>query len=263
MLTMHRAAWPKLYADCLRLATREGYARPSRVGETIELGPAMVSCPAPVWVDLEGRGGSSDFARVEQLEHLAGVNPTDAMLDAAPHYTRWREPNGTWYWPYGPRLAHQLPSVVTELARRPFSRRAVASIWQPTDVVAAASQDPPNVPCAVSIAFWIGPAGEVRAHANVRSQDLWLGFYYDMPSFAFLQRAVAKALRRVVGHTYLTATSFHLYTKDVGRAGFVRARPTGDPIHASLPEPRDLTGEAAAPVDRLLWLREWAKGQLL
>lgn len=260
MLTLQRRTWPRLYVDCLRATMREGYARPSRHGETIELGPAFVSCPAPLFMEMPGRGGSSEFARIEQLGYLAGVGPED-LLRVAPNYGIYAEADGTYPWAYGPRLASQLHDIVAELSRRPFSRCAIATIWTRADLFNAAKIEPPKVvPCALSLSFWTGPAGEIRMHAHVRSQDLYLGFYYDLPAFAFLQRIIAKALKRGTGYSFLSAVSFHVYLKNSKKIPDIqpKMRPGSVLVHASIPEPPDGWDARA----RLQWLVDWAQGEL-
>lgn len=259
MLTMHRGTWARLYADVMREAINEGYARPSREGETAELGPAMLSCPAPVFMELAGRGGSSEFARIEQLCYLGGWNP-EPLLQVAPRYQRFREPDGQWLGAYGPRLFHPLYQVVRELSRHPYSRRGVALIWREGDIDLVLDGNPKDIPCTVSLTYWVGPAGELRCNAHMRSCDLWFGLYYDLPAFAFLQRCVAKALKRAPSQTILTATSLHLYAKDLERARLVQGRPNNNVrVHAVIPEP--LVGEYDAAT-RFTWLQQWARDQL-
>lgn len=259
MLTLHRSTWPRLYVDLLKLAAQEGYARPSRAGETIELGPAMLSCPAPVFLELMGRAGSAEFARLEQLCYLGGWDP-EPLLRVAPHYERFRENDGRWLGAYGPRLIEVLGSVVRELSRHPYSRRGVALIWRGDDISLVLDGNPKDVPCTVSLTFWCGPAGELRCMAHMRSCDLWFGLYYDLPAFAFLQRCIAKALKRATGQTYLNATSLHLYSKDLKRASGVKPTPLNEVrVHSLIPEPlvADLDGPA-----RFEWLQVWARSQL-
>jgi hypothetical protein len=259
MLTLHRSKWPRLYVDLLKQAAQEGYTRPSREGETIELGPAMLSCPPPVFMEMVGRAGSAEFARVEQLCYLGGWDP-EPLLSIAPHYERFRDTNGNWLGAYGPRLYSVLQQVVRELNRHPFSRRGVAVIWREFDIDLVVDGNPKDVPCTVSLTFWCGPAGEVRCMAHMRSCDLWFGLYYDMPAFAFLQRCIAKALKRASGQTYLTTSSLHLYMKDLRRAATVRPTPLNDVrVHSVIPEPlvSDLDGPG-----RFEWLQVWARTQL-
>lgn len=258
MLSLQRRTWPRLYVDTLREALQEGYARPSREGDTVELGPAMLACPAPVFGTLRGREGSSEFARLEQLCYLSGSDPSP-LLQVAPRYKRFQEPDGTWWGAYGPRLYGQLDLIVQELGRHPFSRRGVATIWQPNyDLHQIVNGMPRDVPCTVSLTYWVGPAGELKSHAHMRSCDLWFGLYYDLPAFAFLQKAVARALNRPAGLTVLSATSLHLYTKDLDRARKVKAiHSSGHLVHPTLPEP-----EGSSPAARFHWLVNWAWEQL-
>lgn len=260
MITLERVSWPRLYADALRQAAEEGYARPSRDGDTIDLGPALLKCPAPVFGLIRGRGGSCDFATLEQLGYLAGIG-SDHLLSVAPSYLQFKDPQLGWHGAYGPRLKDQLPLAVEELSRRPFSRRAVALVWNERDIHYVAQGRLKDVPCTLGVGFWIGPAGEVRAEGFMRSTDLWLGLYYDLPAFAFLQRAVAKALQRGVGPTYLSTSSLHLYSRNAPAAAKIEGRYANEQrVHGALPEP-DLS-RAASATERWHWLVEWANRQI-
>lgn len=267
MLTLQRRTWPALYVAALKTALHEGYARPSRDGETVDLGPSFLACPSPTFVQLRGRGGSTEFARLEQLTYLAGVDP-DPLLRVAPSYERFREVrhgSNHLYWPgaYGPRFRNHMEDVVQELSRHPFSRRAVALVWNDMDlgrVVGKHGPTPKDIPCTISLGFWLGPAGEVRTHAHMRSTDLWFGLYYDLPAFAFMGRAVAKALSRPSGLTFLTTTSLHLYNKHLDRAKYVKPQMESNThlVHAVLPDP----GPGLLSHQRFQWLQKWALNQL-
>lgn len=257
MLVMERRTWPRLYVDLLKEAHTEGYSRPSREGETVEIGPALLKVPSPTFGPLKGREGSSEFARLEQLAYLAG-EPPEALPLVAPRYARFREESGQWYGAYGPRLASQLPFVVRELTRHPFSRRAVAMIWRPTDISNVAETHPPkDIPCTISQTFWVGPAGDLRSLAHMRSCDLWFGLYYDLPAFAFLQRAVAKALQRPCSLTFMSITSLHLYNKHLDRVPYVKPQYMGPLVNPVVPPMTGQTNE-----ERFDHIVGWAREEL-
>lgn len=247
--------WELDYYHVLQYIMRYGTRRESREGQTMNVGPLMLSAKGPVdWVEVVGRGGKRDFARVEQLCYLAGVDP-DPLLKVAPRFDRFREPDGTWWGSYGPRLRGSLLFVSRELRRHPDSRRAVIPLWRHEDLVRA-STGGANVPCTVALAFWVEKR-TLRLHATMRSCDAWFGLYYDLPAFCMIQEVLSWVLGYEPGACYLTMTSLHVYQPFFERTTQVQPRRVGsvvrlvDELHRSIVWNRSIT-EAQL----------WARGQL-
>lgn len=256
--------WWHAYVHVLAEA-RHGRQRSSRAGDTYDLGPTTVG---PLLIDrcdfvaLNGRPrDGSEFARVERLCYLAGVDP-DPVVAVAPAYHRysWADEDGNYgRWPgaYGLRLAPGLRHVVNELWRRPDSRRAVAGVWNShhgyASDAALIAEGSPDVPCTLALTFWLDRG--LHVHATMRSTDVWYGLYYDLPAFAWLGHAVAHALNTEPGTVTLTTTSLHLYAKDWRASQDVQ--PSGVPLPHGLPDVDD-----PSPPTRWEALRRWALNEL-
>ena len=249
------AHWPEVYVDLIDRAKEHGQARASRNGATLDLGPTTFHVHFPAFVKLDGRGGKVEFALIEQLCYLAGRDPEPLLL-VAPRYERYREPDGTWWGAYGPRLFTQLPHVVRELSRHPDSRRAVALLYDRHDLLGSTRLDPPrDIPCTLSLGFW-REDDELLCHAMMRSTDLWFGLYYDVPAFHMLQRAVAFALGLEAGELWFTTTSLHLYEEHWDRK-----------VHATVLASGQLNWSSSECLyedgfRRFLWLQRWASQEL-
>jgi hypothetical protein len=97
---------------------------------------------------------------------------------------------------YGPRLRRwhgttdQLALARTLLASDPDTRRAVIQLYAP-EIDAHGHKD---VPCTLGYRFFLRD-GLLHMHTTMRSQDLWLGFCYDIFTATILQELPLRVLR--------------------------------------------------------------------
>lgn len=263
--------WPQQYASLLRQLVAFGKIVDSREGPAKELGPSTQAFYLLGWHQIEGRGGATRFARLEQLCYLAGV-PPGILGEHYPHYRELAGYRGGWPGAYGPRLTGQMGLVVEELAIRPTSRRAVAVIWEERDLANAVMDPLRPEPCTLSLQFYVRE-GLIHGHAVMRSCDAWFGLYYDVPAFAFLTRCVGWCLGLHLGSVHLTVNSLHLYRQHWDRVGGVLPKSVGfvDPL-VHLADEAERTpwrgGEPVNPIDprqaSAWWehLAAWANEQL-
>jgi len=113
------------------------------------------------------------------------------------------------YGAYGPRTTDQLPGVVEELEKDPDSRRAVAYIARPTDLLYA---DDLQMPCTMEWVFHVRN-GRLELQTYMRSWDLVWGLSYDVPNNVALQQMVADSLNLPLGPYTHVAASGHVYAK--------------------------------------------------
>jgi hypothetical protein len=243
-------------------ATMMGERRGTRDGASRDAGPQHLIFNQPTWEKIRGREGSAEFARVEQLCYLAGVEP-DPLTLISSRYSRFKTAGG-FEGAYGPRLRETLRHVCAELSLRPDSRRAVIPVFLRTDLTRAVNDEPQkaDIPCTTTLVFWRSPAEALHVHATMRSTDIWFGLYYDVPAYHMLQRAVAWALGLEVGLTFFTTTSLHLYERH-----FVKATGVVDQVSErmqiefpTLDVDGSIFGNTA--VRRMQALQEWALSQL-
>ncbi|MGH8895831.1 MAG: thymidylate synthase [Egibacteraceae bacterium] len=117
---------------------------------------------------------------------------------------------------YGPRLrcwhgiVDQLHQIRDLLVRDPESRRAVVQLFDPGRDFAGHK----DVPCTLGYRFFLR-AGLLHMHTTMRSQDLWLGFCYDLFTATVLQELLAGWLGAELGEYRHHVDSLHLYEQDV------------------------------------------------
>lgn len=115
---------------------------------------------------------------------------------------------GNWAYTYHSRMEKQLPFIVDELRRNPFSRRAVIDVrdWQKD----AQSEDPA---CLQHIQYFIR---DNKLHCKVlfRSNDACKATFMNAFALIMLQKRIADELGVEVGTYTHRANSFHCYEKD-------------------------------------------------
>lgn len=120
---------------------------------------------------------------------------------------------------YGPRLRHwhgrvdQLAQARHLLAADRATRRAVIQLFDPE----ADARGHKDVPCTLGYRFYLRD-GLLHMHTTMRSQDLWLGFCYDIFTATVLQELLAGWLGAQAGSYVLGVDSLHLYARDVPKA---------------------------------------------
>ena len=127
----------------------------------------------------------------------------DGILD----FMVGKAPN-VWEYTYHQRFAYQLPFIIEELTRNPYSRRAIMNI---RDFEVDSKNDHPA--CLQSIHFSIRD-GELNMTVMMRSNDAVKATFMNAVGFIFLQKQVAKELGVTVGSYTHIAYSFHVYERD-------------------------------------------------
>jgi thymidylate synthase len=139
---------------------------------------------------------------------------------------------------YGPRLRRwhgttdQLAHIRQALADDPGTRRAVIQLYDPE----ADTRGHKDVPCTLGYRFFLRD-GLLHMHTTMRSQDLWLGFSYDIFTATILQELLAGWLGAGLGSYQLSIDSLHLYDHDLPKAQQVPPSAGSGPRMAALAVP--------------------------
>lgn len=94
-----------------------------------------------------------------------------------------------------------------ELVKNPNSRRAVIHIKEPSD------KESKDVNCTVSLQFFIRE-NKLYMTTYMRSNDLWMGFVYDVFQFTCMQILMSMELELELGTYTHFVGSLHLYKRD-------------------------------------------------
>jgi len=198
----------------------------------IELPDVTVALESPSYALPAGcrPGLSSRIAAAEALQLIGGFSDPKWLVDLAPQFARFREPNGQFWGAYGPRTSYgrQLAGIVDKLHRFPDTRQAVVTLWDP-----ALDNEPGKLdyPCTVAVGFSRGGRyglDQLNMRVTMRSNDVWLGLPYDLFQFAQLQWTLCTILDLLPGTYTHTAWSMHLYRSDLEASYGVVEPPRGE-----------------------------------
>jgi thymidylate synthase len=131
---------------------------------------------------------------------------------------------------YGPRMRRwrggvdQLDQVRRLLGRDPDSRQGVIQLFDPE----RDTRGHRDMPCTLGYRFFLR-GGRLHMHTTMRSQDLWLGFPYDVFTATLLQELLAGWLGVEVGECHHHVDSLHLYDRHQAGAARLPAAPEPSP----------------------------------
>ncbi|WP_030200757.1 thymidylate synthase [Streptomyces sp. NRRL S-87] len=120
---------------------------------------------------------------------------------------------------YGPRMRawrpghDQLDHVRRTLLEDPDSRRALIQLYDPDRDIPHHS----DVPCTLGYRFYLRD-GRLQMHTTMRSQDLWLGFCYDVFTATVLHELMAHWIGAELGPYHHHVDSLHLYDTNLPAA---------------------------------------------
>ncbi|AVT30231.1 methyltransferase [Plantactinospora sp. BC1] len=149
---------------------------------------------------------------------------------------------------YGPRLRRwggridqldatidQLDAVRRQLHADRNSRRAVIQLYDPS----RDHRGYRDVPCTLGYRFFIRQ-GRLAMHTSMRSQDLWLGFPYDIFTTTLIHELMAGWLGVDLGEYHHHVDSLHLYANNTEAAAACLHGLPGDaelpPVTVSWPD---------------------------
>jgi len=157
------------------------------------------------------------FAFAEAYWILSGSDRVVDICDVNPKLARFSDDGVVFAGAYGPAWASQKARVLNALIDDGGTRQAVVSFWR--NLNPAKSKD---VPCSTT-AQWFIRHGAIHCVYTMRSNDLWLGFPYDVFSFTCMTMWLALELRYrgisvKLGSMFHRAGSLHLYETDLAKA---------------------------------------------
>lgn len=201
------------YPDVVRHVVNTGARRSPRGIPTLDAGHVTVVLTDPTKGLAVGcgRGLSPRVAATEALQLIGAFHDPELMVWSSPQFERFRDGFNAFYGAYGSRIDNQLTHVVTKLLLDPSTRQAVITLWDPALDNRPGEKD---YPCTVALGFDLSQ-GMLNMNVVMRSNDVWLGFPYDVFQFTQLQLTLAHVLGRVAGTYTHTAWSMHIYVDNL------------------------------------------------
>lgn len=200
---------------------------------------SVINMRCPV-ITFPERKLSTKFLGGEAYWILSGDNRVETIAPYNKNIVNYSDDGQTFFGAYGPRILSQLDYVVKKLESDADTRQAVLTIWR---------DNPPetkDVPCTVAVAFMIRD-NKLNCHVFMRSNDLWLGFPYDIFNFSMLSHLVCCKLNSNLddnglddvispGLLYHTAASRHIYEQHFEDAINILDKYWGEQLPDNLPD---------------------------
>lgn len=166
--------------------------------------------PMVSYLDLEDRKINKGFMFKEAAWIISGSN---RLSDITPHMAKYADYSDDGVFlrgAYGPKIVDQLPYITETLASDKDSRQSVLTIWRERP---GSSKD---LPCTTQMQFLIRD-NMLNSITTMRSQDIVLGFTYDVFTFSMVAKSVQLLLRQRgvsvgLGNLSVNAGSLHVYS---------------------------------------------------
>ena len=160
------------------------------------------------------------YAAAEFIWYMRRDDDIKMIKEYAPQYEKFAEANGKAFGAYGKRLDDGTRWDLLWLAEKLLrddaeSRQCVISIFTPFDlriVTTAGEAKPKDIPCTLTWQFILRD-GLLHMVTSMRSNDVWLGFPYDVFVNTCIQRMLANQLGWEPGTYTHHVGSMHLYEK--------------------------------------------------
>lgn len=203
-------AWLSLLSD-VAVHGQVSHPRGMKIREILN-NSVQVDMTRPVVLNRHRRL-SYEFMAAEAWWILAGRQDVESISRHCKAIKNFSDDGETFFGAYGPKITKQLDYVIQTLKRDRDTRQAVLTIWR---------ENPPHtkdVPCTVSVQ-WLIRDGMLHCIDTMRSNDVWLGFPYDVFNFSMLSWHILETMRDEgindlqLGTLYLNAGSHHIYEKN-------------------------------------------------
>ena len=147
---------------------------------------------ADAYRDYQEKGGALPF---DDFIEMASIYGYDLGNIYGKHWTDW---NGEGF--------NQIEWVINEIKTNPESRRLYISAWHPTAFKNAA------LPCChVAFQFYVSNKDTLNLKFSMRSNDLFLGYAFNVSSYGYLLFLVAAMTGLKVGTLTYDAGDAHIY----------------------------------------------------
>ena len=164
-------------------------------------------------ITLAERNMNYGFMFAEAAWILSGRNDLDYITKYMKSYSNYSDDGLTLNGAYGPKIVDQLSWCKEQIVKDKDTRQSFLNIWRERP---AKSKD---IPCTTSIQFLVRD-NVLHLVVNMRSQDVLLGFCYDVFVFSMIARAMQLMLLETkskdvdLGICTVNVGSFHLYDSD-------------------------------------------------
>lgn len=216
--------------DDIYLTACKDLLKAPKVGDTREINNVKFVLKDITNNIVSVRGISPSYLFGELLWYFQGDNSLKFISKFSPFWCKISDDSETCNSAYGYLIqkAHgfdQIEKVVHILKNDPLSRRAKININVPNYLVDSTKDEP----CTMSVHFLIRK-NKLDCTVVMRSNDIWLGFPYDVAFFTELQKCIAGMLG--IGYGWYThfVVSLHMYDRNAEKISEIVNNPISKPI---------------------------------
>jgi thymidylate synthase len=200
--------WKQKIDQCLNNFDNTVNPRGKEVKEVIN---GTYKIPMPAFLSIESRNINLAFMFAEAAWILSGSNLLSDITPYMGRYSDFSDDNVFMNGAYGPKITEQLTYLINTIQNDLDTRQAVLTIWRERP---GQSKD---IPCTISMQVLIRDS-KLHLLVNMRSQDIVLGFTYDVFTFSMVAFGIKELLKErgikvELGNLYLNAGSLHLYSE--------------------------------------------------
>lgn len=212
-----------VWQETLRRTYEEGEVARPRDMEVRELiGQGYGPIPMPAFIDLEDRKVNEKFMHREAAWIVSGNNRLGFLTEVMKTYANYSDNGLTLEGAYGPKVIDQLNYVVDSIENDNDTRQAVINVWRERP------RPSKDIPCTLSMQFLLRKNEEGQNRLNMvttmRSNDIVLGYTYDVYTFSMVANAVRLQLQErgidipldddgKFGDLYVNPGSLHIYER--------------------------------------------------
>lgn len=215
MLNLHHGDIDGLWSEALELLLvyNHGEMKTPRGLSSLGVGPVAMTLENPRRRILENpiRLAKKHFMAGEFTWIVSGLDDLEMISFYNSQMKKFSDDGKRLWGAYGPRFRNQLDLVLLKLKQDKDTRQAVLTLW---------TWNPPetkDVPCTISFQFRRNK-GKLDMITYMRSNDLWLGFPYDVFTFTLIQEVVAFESGIPLGQYHHVVGDLHLYEKNIEEA---------------------------------------------
>lgn len=198
--------WQEKLSECLDNYDFVSKPRGMQVREIIS---GSYKVPMPAFIDLKERKVNLAFMFAEAAWIVSGSNRLEDITPYMKMYSNFSDDQIFLRGAYGPKIVDQLGYVVDSLEKDKDSRQAVLNIWRERPGVSK------DIPCTTQMQFLIRD-GKLNLVTTMRSNDIVLGYTYDVFTFSMVAKSVQLLLKErgieiSLGDLYVNVGSLHIY----------------------------------------------------
>ena len=216
--------------DAIYLTLVKDLLKAQKVGNTRELQNVKIVLQDINQNIVSVRGISPSYLFGELLWYFNGDNSLEFISQFSSFWRKLSDDGKTCNSAYGYLMQeaygfNQIEKVIEILSDDPLSRRAKINLNVPN----ASVKETNDEPCTMTLHFMIRN-NKLNCTTVMRSNDIWLGFPYDVAFFTELQKYIARRLGVEYGWYTHFVVSMHMYDRDAEKLAKIVENPVSKPI---------------------------------